>query len=344
MKTSIPGIRKAAILIASLDRDAAERLLACFKPAQAKQLREAAAALGPIDPDQQQRVLKEFLRIEPLRPAQQPAGLDINEHSPRPSQPAAPHGAPREAWSADDQGVELALSSQPFHFLQDAETEKLVRALLCERPQTIALVLSHLPPQHAGGVLARLEPSLQVDVVHRLVDLEETDPEILHEVEQALETRLSQQVRMQRRRVAGISAVANILRSSAPQAGTEILHNLSRRDRDLAEKLGPGRLEFDDLAELDSAAWATLLRTADSEIAVLALVGATPELIDRALERLPPGEARIVREQLDHPGPMRLRDVEQARQELADLARRLATEGRLSLSLMERRLPLGTAA
>jgi flagellar motor switch protein FliG len=206
------------------------------------------------------------------------------------------------------------------------------------------MVLSHLPPEHAGAVLARLEPNLQVDVVHRLVDLEETDPEILHEVEQALQTRLAQQVRMGRRRVAGISAVANILRSSTSQVGAEILNNLSRNDQALAEKLGPARLEFDDLAELDGAAWATLLRTADSEIAILALIGATPEVIDRALERLPPGEARIIRGQLDNPGPIRLRDVEQARQELADLARRLATEGRLALNPMGRRIPVGTAA
>jgi flagellar motor switch protein FliG len=338
MKTSIPGFRKAAILIANLDREEAERLLARVKPAQAKQIRATAAALGPIDPAEQQQVLEEFFRIEPLLAVRQPAGLGIHERIPRSSKTAAPRGPD------DDQGVELAISSQPFHFLQDAETEKLVRALLCERPQTIALVLSHLPPQHAGAVLARLEPSLQVDVVHRLVDLEETDPEILHEVEQALQTRLSQQVRMQRRRVAGISAVANILRCSAPQAGSAILQNLSRGDQALAEKLGPGRLEFDDLADLDSAAWATLLRTADSEIAMLALVGATPELIDLALERLPPGEARIVRGQLDHPGPIRLRDVEQARQELANLARRLVTEGRIALNPTERRLPLGTAA
>jgi flagellar motor switch protein FliG len=338
MKTAIPGIRKAAILIASLDRDAAQRLLACFKPAQAKQLRQAAAALGTIDPEQQQRVLEEFFRIEPP-PARQPAGLAIDEYAPRPAKPAAP-------WPAvpDDRGVELSLGSQPFHFLQDAEAEKLSRALRSERPQTIALVLSHLPPQHAGGVLARLESSLQVDVIHRLVDLEETDPEILHEVEQALQTRLSQQVQMQRRRVAGISAVANIVRSAAPQAGSEILQNLSRRDQALAEKLGPGRLEFDDLAEMDGAAWATLLHAADSEIALLALIGAPPELIDRALQRLPAGEARIVRQQLDHPGPIRLRDVEQARQELANLARRLATEGRIALGATERRLPLGTAA
>jgi flagellar motor switch protein FliG len=185
---------------------------------------------------------------------------------------------------------------------------------------------------------------LQVEVIHRLVDLEETDPEILHEVEQALQTRLSQQVQMQRRRVAGISAVANIVRSATPQAGSEILHNLSRRDQALAEKLGPGRLEFDDLAELDGAAWATLLHAADSEFALLALIGATPELIDRALQRLPAGEARIVRQQLDHPGPIRLREVEQARQELANLARRLATEGRIALGTPERRVPLGTAA
>ena len=88
-----------------------------------------------------------------------------------------------------------APAGHPFRFLQETEAEKLVRVLGSERPQTIALVLSHLSPVRAGAVLARLPENVQVDVIHRLVDLEETDPEILREVEEALRSRLSQQVR-----------------------------------------------------------------------------------------------------------------------------------------------------
>jgi flagellar motor switch protein FliG len=86
------------------------------------------------------------------------------------------------------------------------------------------------------------------------------------------------------------------------------------------------------------------MRVADSEVAILALVGAPQELIERVLAGLPRGEAEIIRQRLDHPGPTRLSDVEQARQEIAVLAHRLATQGRIALPPVLRRLPAGTAA
>ena len=88
----------------------------------------------------------------------------------------------------------------PFGFLHEAEEENLAQLLAGERPQTIALVLSHLPAERAGDVLARFAPVQQVEVVRRLVDLENSDPEALHDVERALESRLSQQFASRQRR------------------------------------------------------------------------------------------------------------------------------------------------
>lgn len=224
-----------------------------------------------------------------------------------------------------------AAGARPFRFLHEAEGEKLAQVLFAERPQTIALVLSHLPPEQAGGVLSRLQPNLQVDVIRRLVELEETDPEILREVERALQSRLSQQVHMQRRRVAGLKAVTGILEASGDQVAEQILGNLAAYDQPLAERLSLPALKFDDLTQLDDAALAAIFRTAEPELAMTALVGAPPELIDRILGRFAAPEAKTVRHKLDHPGPIRLSDVEAARSQVADLARRLARQGRIQL-------------
>ncbi len=164
--------------------------------------------------------------------------------------------------------------SPPFRFLQQAEADKLVKILGSERPQTIALVLSHLPPEQAGAVLVRFAPAAQVEIIRRLVDLEETHPEILREVGHALEARLSEQVRMQRRRVAGLAAVEGILEASGSQVSTQIFENLAALDRPLADKLGPERLEFSELACQDDQTLATLLTAAGRELWMLALVGA----------------------------------------------------------------------
>ena len=295
-------------------------------PEQAQRVRTAMVDLGDVDPHEQRRVVDEFFRVGPMVPQKDPPGIDLDGRLARRLSSQTTHaGAPSFSHAGE---------ATPFLFLHETEADKLARILAGERPQTVALVLSHLPPQRAGNVLARLESALQVEVIHRLVDLEETDPEILREVEHAIELRLSQQVHMQRRRVAGLEAVTGIFKATGGRIGAELLDNLARHDRPLAERLGPPAITFDELVRLGDAALTLLLEAASPELAMTALVGAAPELIDRVLRRLPAEEAAIVRHKLDHPGPLRLSDLEDAQQQIVDLARRLAVEGRIELAGM----------
>ncbi len=329
------GIRKAAILVAALDRQSADALLEKIDAARAQLVRRSVLQLGEIDPDEERNVIDEFFRAGAQ--ARAATDVDLDGHfAGRLARAAA--SPPRGSDSLE------ASEEQPFRFLQEAETDKLARLLTAERPQTVALVLSHLPPQRAGAVLVRLQPPLQVDVIRRLVDLEETDPEILHEVERTLETRLSELVGMQRRRVAGLSAVAEILAASDQQVGMQILDSLNAYDRRLAERLQPDGIHFDDLGRLDDRSLELILTGADPEVAILALVGAPQDLSDRLLGLLPEPEARVVRRRLVHIGPTRLSDVEQARSELVELARRLAAQGRIRLPKPSDPIRTATAA
>ncbi|MBN2477097.1 MAG: hypothetical protein JXB62_20990 [Pirellulales bacterium] len=319
------GMRKAAIVLTSLDRASADAMLKALDPEQARRVRQMAVSLGAIDPKEQRRVIDEFFRNGPAPRRQGPSGIELDDslaeklsmpqvHT---ALPVRPHSACREA--------------QPFQFLHDAEAGKLAQVLNTERPQTIALVLSHLSPDTAGNVLARFPAALQVQVVQRLVDLEETDPEILREVERALHSRLSQQVPMQRRRVAGVHAVVGILEAADSQVGLQILDNLATCDQALAERLSPESIQFDDLMRLDDDELVTVFRAAGSALTMTALVGAPPELIDRVVSQLPTSEAEKLRRQFDHPGPIRLQDLEAARQRIAEIAGRLSMQRRIHL-------------
>jgi len=326
MKLATSGIRKAAIFVAALDGPAADRVLDRMDPAQAQQVRQMTMELlDRIDPEEQRQVVDEFLRVRPIVPRKQPPGIELDGRLARKLLDRS------GGFSSDEPGPPRDPGSPPFRFLHDAEAERLATLLAGERPQTIALVLSHLPSRQAGSLLVRLSPALQVDVVRRLVDLEETAPEILQEVERALESRFSEQMDMQRRRVAGLSAVAGILDASDRPVGAQILSNLASHDRRLAERLSPRRLAFADLTRLDDVTLSAIFEAAKPELAVLALVGAPPELIDRVLSRFPAAQADSIRNQLNHLGPIRLSDVEEARRRIAELAQRLAAEGRIDL-------------
>jgi len=332
------GIRKAAILVATLDRPAADRLLDQMEPAQARQVRQVTVDLGQIDPEEQRQVVDEFFRVRPLVRIKDPPGIELDGRLPSKLSLLSSRFSSGLTSVADEKAVSRGSGGwrgsggKPFCFLRDAEGEKLAGLLASERPQTIALVLAHLPPKQAGNVLVRLSPQLQVEVVRRLVDLEEAEPEILREVERVLESRFSEQVLMQRRRVAGLAAVAGIIEAAEGPVATEILGNLASHDRRLAERLGPARPQFSDLTLLDDATLATIFRAAGPELTTLALVDAPPHLIERIVARLPEPQESFVRDRLANLGPMRLSDAEEARRRIAELAHRLAVEGRIDLA------------
>jgi flagellar motor switch protein FliG len=244
--------------------------------------------------------------------------MNSEKRAPRDSEPERPSDQP------------------PFRFLRETEYETLTPFLKREHPQTIAVVLSHLPADRASELLAELPPNVQVDVIRRLVDLDEADPRVLREVERGLESWLSQQVQDRRRRAAGLAAVSEILSAASGGTRRNILKNLSRHDRTLAGKLRPDRFLFADLIQLDDAALVAVLRAADPEFIVLALAGARADLVQRITQQLPSEQGRALSKALVHLGPTRLADVEDAQQALADLAVDLDAEGRISLGLRRR--------
>jgi len=323
MAMSHYNVRKAAILLASLDIEHAESLLRRMSPAQAHTLRQAVECLGEFDAAEQGDVIEEFFRVGPLMPEPDSAGIELDAPWPQ----ALAFGT-----SDNTPDARAAEATTPFRFLHEAPPHKLVPFLEREHPQTVAVVVSHLPPDRAAEILAYLPGELQIEVARRLVDLEETDPGILREVERGLESWLCAQVRGDRRHTAGVTALANILSAADPQARQHILSNLARHDRALADKLevpAAPPLSFADLECMDSASLAVVLHHAETELLVLALAGARREFSERAADLLG-GQGIQLRHALRHLGATRLSDVEEAQRQLADLARQLEQRGEIT--------------
>jgi flagellar motor switch protein FliG len=318
------GIRKAAILVASLDRAVADRLLEQLGPQYAALVRQAVTAVDEIDAQERRRVIDEFRRIGSLVPDKCPPGIDL-DGALAPQLAHASSSASNTTGSLEQTALPAAPAAPtdddaPFSFLREAAEEQLFELLGDERPQTIALVLSQLPPERAGAVLTRLDPPLQVEVVRRLAELDRSDAETLRGVEQALLARLSRQFAIERKHAAGPESIAKILAACDGRAAASILDNLAEHDKPLAERLGRRPIRFDDLARFDDAALEAVFRAAEPEVVLAALLGAPPQLVERVLGCMLPEEARLLHGKLDCPGPIRLSDVENARQQIAALA------------------------
>jgi flagellar motor switch protein FliG len=178
-------------------------------------------------------------------------------------------------------------------------------------------------------LLARLPAKLQVDVVRRLAELDEADPGLLDEIERSLQAWLTEQSDSQQRRVNGLAAVSAILEATPQSVRRRIVGNLSRADRVLAGKLRTSHYRFPDLVQFDDRSLVAVLKASDPELIVLALAGASVDLVERVVKCLPSQQSRALTKALSYLGPTRLADVEEAQQALADLATDLETEGQI---------------
>ncbi|MBN1587983.1 MAG: hypothetical protein JW888_00545 [Pirellulales bacterium] len=225
----------------------------------------------------------------------------------------------------------------PFGLLSQTNCPRIAQILTGELPQTIALVLSHLEPDRAGQVLVCFAPEVQIDVIHRWIDLEQADPEVLHEIDQSLNTRLAKQVPMRERRVAGLSAISAILDASPQPVRRQLLNNLVARDGRLAAQFESSAyqstysFDFEDFTQWDNRSLARLCEAAGDEVLTLALIGATEDVVDRMLSSRSREQAKTIRRSLDHLKLTRLSDVDAARSRLIELAQSLAGVGTLSL-------------
>jgi flagellar motor switch protein FliG len=223
---------------------------------------------------------------------------------------------------------------EPFRFLCGTDNEHLPALLDGEHPQTIALVLSHLTADRALGVLRGLSPATQADVIRRLVDLGEADPETLREVERGLESRMSQQSRRRDRRSVGLSLVSGILQAADADEEEEILGNLASYQPTLAATLDHRFASVDQLTQLPDHLLAAIIATLDTQVVVLALLGSSSQLAERVLAALPRSLARNIRGAMTCIGPVRLDDVEHAKDELVAAARRQCRSRARPLSQM----------
>jgi flagellar motor switch protein FliG len=337
------NLRKAAILIRSLDADAAAALLSQLSPAEARDVREAIQSLGSVDDEERADVSAEFRRVGPLIAEDPRRGVELDLSSDK-STVAALESVPR-------------VNSQPFEFLEQARVESLVPYLAREHAQTVAVVLAYLAPGRAAQLLAALPEKLQVDALDRLSMLGDTDPNSLQVLERELADWVRRQQATRTRTTQRTDTVAAILAAATQNARSEILANLVKHNQTLAHQVAPTwpqpkpdpnpapvpepmavappapvapvaaprlpRLHIDDLARLDRSALTAVLRAVDSQVLVLALVGASEELTDRITDEMPAKIAKAFRKKLHCLGPTRLRDVEEAQAEVAAVAARI---------------------
>lgn len=318
------NLQKAALFVAALDAETADALLDRLQPAQAGLLRRVLVELDDAENELQRAVVAEFVGCAPR-------ALDAAAESAK-SPDQEPSPALYGAAAYDQSGRRTPSIEVPFRFLHEAPGEDLSELLEGEHPQTVAVVLSHLPAQRAAEAVASLSEAVQADVLRRLARLDETDTATLQAVEAELERRFRNRFPADRGRSSGVGAVQSILSEASPAVRRSLLAGISRQDPKLATRLTRPSLTFADLPQLADATLRTLCDETDPEILAVALAGADLSYADRFVAVLPRVQAAQLRRDIDTLGPTRLTDVEIAQQELVETAHRIEASGRLEWS------------
>lgn len=207
----------------------------------------------------------------------------------------------------------------------------LANYLKNEYPQTVAVVLSKIKPDHASRVLGALPEDFAMECVTRMLRMEPVQREILDKIEQTLRTEFMSNLARTSKRDSH-EMMAEIFNAFDRQTETRFISALEERNRDSAERIRALMFVFEDLSKLDPGGVQTLLRAVDKAQLGLALKGASEDLRNLFFSNMSERAARILREDMENMGPVRLRDVDQAQMAMVQSAKDLAQKGEIMLA------------
>ncbi|MBN1910810.1 MAG: flagellar motor switch protein FliG [Pirellulales bacterium] len=315
--------RKAAILLMSLPEAEAAALLGRLDAFQVEAVTIEIARLGAISGDEQESVIRDFANSNPTALAGRAGGLDVAR--------ALVEQALGKKASATLDNVRQSIEALPFGFLQKVDSQNLLTFVIDEHPQTIALILSHVPPAQAADIISGLPVERQLSVVRRIATMGQTSPEIIHEVERGLEHRMAAVMSQSFENAGGVSSVAEILNVIDRATERSLLENLAQEDPDLVEEIRRLMFVFEDITKFSDRDVQTVLKNVESSQWAMALKGASEELKEKILSNMSKRAADLLREEMDYLGPVRLSNVEQVQQQIVDIIRRLEDAGELTV-------------
>jgi flagellar motor switch protein FliG len=215
--------------------------------------------------------------------------------------------------------------------LSNVNETVLANYLKNEYPQTVAVVLTKIKSEHASRVLAALPEDFALECVSRMLRLESVQKEVLDKVEQTLRQEFITNLARSAKRDAH-ELMAEIFNNFDRQTESRFLTALEERNREAAERIKALMFTFEDLTKLDSGSIQTLLRAIDKDKLAIALKSASAALRDLIFSNMSERAGKILREDMEAMGPVRLKDVDEAQLGMINVAKELAAKGEITIS------------
>ncbi|GIO06163.1 flagellar motor switch protein FliG [Brevibacillus reuszeri] len=321
----LTGRQKAAILLISLGPEISAQVFKHLREDEIEQLTLEIANVRKVDSDEKDKILAEFHQIAVAKEVIAQGGItyakDILQK------------ALGETKAMDIiNRLTANLQVRPFDFARKADPGQILNFIQNEHPQTIALVLSYLEAQQAAMILSALPQESQAEVAKRIAMMDSTSPEVIAQVEQVLEQKLSATVTQDYTQAGGIEAIVAVL--NGVDRGTErtILDSLEIQDPELAEEIKKRMFVFEDIATLDNRSIQRVIRDVENADLQLSLKVSSEEVREVIFRNMSKRMADTFKEEMEFMGPVRLRDVEEAQSRIVAIIRRLEEAGEIIIA------------
>lgn len=325
MAQSVNGLQKAAILMIALGPDKSAKIVQHLNETEIEQLTLEMANVRKISAEQRDEVVDEFHQMCVANDYIAQGGVDYARDV-------------LERALGEQRAFEIitrlssSLKMRPFDLVRRTDPKQLLSFIQGEHPQTIALIMTHLPPDKAATILSSLPHERQADITRRIALMGRTSPEVLKEIEKILERKISSLAPTDYTSSGGIQSVVDILNRSDPGTLKVVMDALEMDDPELAEQVKRQMFVFEDIVMLDDRGIQLVLREVDSKDLALAIKGSNPEVGQKIMANMSSRASQMLKEDIEFMGPVRLRDVEEAQQRIVKVIRRLEESGAIVIS------------
>ncbi len=325
-EAKLTGRQKAAAIIISLGAEDASKIYKYLKEDEIEQLTYEISRLQHLSPEVMEETLKDFYDVCLTQKVITEGGFEYAKN------------VLEKAFGAQTatsllERVTKTLRTKAFEFIRKSDYKNLLTIIQNEHPQTIALVLSYARADQASAVISELPKEKRMDVVERIAKMDRTSPEIIKQVEEALEKKYNSMVTsVDFTEIGGVNYIADIMNNMDRGNEKYIFDELSKKDVKLADEIRKRMFVFEDIVMLDSMGIQRFLREIDSKDLVFAIKGSNKEVTDILFSNMSTKMAENIKSELEYTHNVRLRDVEEAQQRIVSVIRRLEEEGELFIA------------
>jgi flagellar motor switch protein FliG len=320
------GIRKAAMLLVLLGDKIGAEMVKQLSEEEVQQVSREVARLEAISSEQAEALLEEFYQMNMAHDFVVRGGLEYAK-----KMLISAFGPEVAKKLIDRLSKSVGGDYENLDILQKSDPQQLAKFIHNEHPQTIALVLSHLGASQAAALLVSLPPEIRADVSLRMASLDQISPEIVSKIATVIGKKLQAIGEFSRESYGGVRAVSEMFNRLDSGSSKEILETIEAQNPNLVETIRHLMFVFEDLLVIDINQLKEILARVDRKVLTFALKGTSDQLKDHFFATMSARAVEMLKDDIEAMGPVKIKEVETAQQQIIAIVRQLDAEGVITL-------------